>query len=271
MKTADPVLQRIAVGIEYDGSRYAGWQRQSDAPSIQAEVERALGAVADHAIEAVCGGRTDAGVHSHGQVAHFDTSARRSARGWALGANTELPADIAVLWAVEVPGEFHARYSAVSRTYRYVIQNRPVRPALSRQRVCWIHQPLDEAAMHEAAQCLLGEHDFSAFRASECQSRTAVRRLDRIAVTRLGECVSIEVTANAFLHHMVRNIAGTLIAVGRGDRPAAWVAETLASRDRRSAGITAPAGGLYFLRIGYPRHFGLPVTDPGTPAGSAGA
>jgi tRNA pseudouridine38-40 synthase len=256
MNTADPVVQRIAVGIEYDGSRYAGWQRQADAPSIQAEVERALGAVADHAVEAVCGGRTDAGVHAQGQVAHFDTSARRSLRGWALGANTELPADIAVLWAVEVPGEFHARYSAVSRTYRYVIQNRPVRPALSRQRVCWVHQPLDAAAMHDAAQCLLGEHDFSAFRASECQSRTAVRRLDRIAVARLGESVTIEVT---------------LIAVGRGDRPVAWVAETLASRDRRSAGITAPAGGLYFLRIGYPRHFGLPVTDPGASAMIAGA
>jgi len=271
MKTADPVLQRIAVGIEYDGSRYAGWQRQPAAPSIQAEVERALGAVADHAVEAVCGGRTDAGVHAFGQVAHFDTTARRSLRGWALGANTGLPADIAVLWAAHVSGEFHARYSAVSRTYRYVILNRPVRPALSRQHVCWIHQPLDEAAMHQAAQHLLGEHDFSAFRAAECQSRTAVRRLDRIAVTRLGESVTIEVTANAFLHHMVRNIAGTLIAVGRGDRPVAWVAEALASQDRRASGITAPAGGLYFLRIGYPRHFGLPIADAGASAMMTGA
>ena len=271
MNTRDPVQQRIAVGIEYDGRRFAGWQRQADAPSVQAEVERALGAVADHPVEATCGGRTDAGVHALGQVAHFDSTARRSMRGWALGANTALPPDIAVLWAVQVPGEFHARHSALARSYRYVIQNRAVRPALARQRACWVHEPLDEAAMHDAAQCLLGEHDFSAFRASECQSRTAVRRLDRIAVGRDADRVTIEVTANAFLHHMVRNIAGTLIAVGRGDRPRAWVAEALAGRDRRVAGITAPAGGLYFLRIEYPRHFGLPAADPAASAMIAGA
>jgi tRNA pseudouridine38-40 synthase len=159
----------------------------------------------------------------------------------------------------------------VARSYRYVIQNRPVRPALARQRACWIHQPLDAAAMHDAAQCLVGEHDFSAFRAAECQSRTPVRRLDRIAVERSGDQVVLEVTANAFLHHMVRNIAGTLIAVGLGERPAQWVAAALASRDRRAAGITAPAGGLYFLRIEYPHEFGLPVTVPGASAMIAGA
>jgi len=268
---AGGVTRRIAVGIEYDGARYAGWQRQRDARSVQAEVERSLGAVADHPVEATCGGRTDAGVHALGQVAHFDTAASRPMRGWTLGANTNLPADIAVLWAVEVPDRFHARYSALARSYRYVIQNRAVRPALARQRACWIHQPLDAAAMHEAAQCLVGEHDFSAFRAAECQSRTAVRRLDRIAVERAGDRVSIEVTANAFLHHMVRNIAGTLIAVGAGDRPGRWVAEALASLDRRAAGITAPAGGLYFLRIEYPHEFGLPVTEPGASAMIAGA
>ena len=269
--SAGGVTRRIAVGIEYDGARYAGWQRQAEVGSVQAEVEKALGAVADHAIAATCGGRTDAGVHALGQVVHFDTAAVRSMRGWALGANTHLPPDIAVLWAAEVPHEFHARYSALARTYRYLIQNRGVRPALARQRACWIHQPLDAAAMHEAAQCLPGEHDFSAFRAAECQSRSAVRRLDRISVVRSGDCVVIEVAANAFLHHMVRNIAGTLIAVGLGERPPRWVADALASRDRRQAGITAPAGGLYFLRIEYPRHFGLPVAPPGASAMIAGA
>jgi tRNA pseudouridine38-40 synthase len=263
--------RRIAIGIEYDGARYAGWQRQREVISVQAEVERALAAVADHPVEAGCGGRTDAGVHALGQVAHFDTTASRPMRGWTLGANTQLPPDIAVLWAVEVPAAFHARYSAVARSYRYVIQNRPVRPALARQRACWIHQPLDSAAMHDAAQCLVGEHDFSAFRAAECQSRTPVRRLDRIAVERNGDQVVLEVTANAFLHHMVRNIAGTLIAVGVGERPAQWVAAALASRDRRAAGITAPAGGLYFLRIEYPHEFRLPVTVPGASAMIAGA
>jgi len=271
MNTVEPARQRIAVGVEYDGGRYAGWQRQAEVPSIQAEVERALGVVADHGVEVTCGGRTDAGVHALGQVAHLDTHARRPMRGWALGANTVLPPDIAVLWAVEVPGDFHARYSALSRTYHYLIQNRAVRPALARHRACWIHEPLDAEAMHAAAQCLRGEHDFSAFRAAECQSRTAVRRLDRVTVRRDGDRVTIEVTANAFLHHMVRNIAGTLIAVGRGDRPPGWVAEALAGRDRRAAGITAPAAGLYFLRIEYPRHFGLPVTDPAASAMIAGA
>ncbi len=262
---------RIAIGIEYDGARYAGWQRQAEVDSVQAEVEKALGAVADHSVAATCGGRTDAGVHALGQVAHFDTTAVRSMRGWTLGTNTNLPPDIVVLWAAEVQQGFHARYSALGRTYRYLIQNRSVRPALARQRACWIHQPLDAVAMHEAAQCLVGEHDFSAFRAAECQSRTAVRRLARISVGRVGDQVAIEVTANAFLHHMVRNIAGTLIAVGRGEQPAGWVADALASRDRRAAGITAPAGGLYFLRIEYPRHFGLPVAEPGPPALIAGA
>ncbi len=263
--------QRIAVGIEYDGTRYAGWQRQPASPSVQSEVERALGAVADHPIEATCGGRTDAGVHALGQVAHFDSSAKRPMRGWALGANTLLPPDIAVLWAVTVPDDFHARYAALTRSYRYVIQNRPVRPALARHRACWVHQPLEAGAMHQAAQCLVGEHDFSAFRAAECQSRTPIRRLDRISVSRDQDVVTIEVTANAFLHHMVRNIAGTLLAVGRGEQPPDWVAEVLASRDRRSAGVTAPPGGLYFVHIDYPPEFGLPVTAAGASAIIAGA
>jgi tRNA pseudouridine38-40 synthase len=271
MASAETTGQRIAVGIEYDGSRYVGWQRQPEAPSVQAEIERALGTVADHPVGVTCGGRTDAGVHALGQVAHFDTVADRPLRGWTLGANTALPTDIVILWAAMVPGDFHARYSALSRSYRYVIQNRMVRPALARQRACWIHEALDEAAMNDAAQHLLGEHDFSAFRAAECQSRSPVRRVERISVARSGDLVTIEITANAFLHHMVRNIAGTLITVGRGEQPPAWVARTLAGRDRRSAGITAPAGGLYFLNIEYPRRFGLPAADAGASAMIAGA
>jgi tRNA pseudouridine38-40 synthase len=257
-----PATERIAIGIEYDGTRYAGWQRQAEVPSVQAEVERALSSVADHPVEVTCGGRTDAGVHALGQVAHFDTHARREPRGWALGANSLLPADVAVLWAAPVAPDFHARYTALSRRYRYVILNRASRPALARHRTCWTHRRLDADAMHAAAQCLVGEHDFSAFRASECQSRTPVRRLESIAVHRAGDRVVIDVMANAFLHHMVRNIAGTLIAVGQGDRPAAWIWEALASRDRRAAGITAPAAGLYLAAIDYPPGAGLPASPP---------
>jgi tRNA pseudouridine38-40 synthase len=270
MDSAD-MTQRVAVGVEYDGTRYAGWQRQAEVASVQAELERALGSVADHPVEVTCGGRTDAGVHGLGQVAHFDTCAARSMRGWTLGANTVLPADIAVTWASEVPAGFHARYSALARTYRYVILNRSARPALLRRRVCWIHRPLDARAMHDAAQCLVGEHDFSAFRAAECQSRTATRRVDSVTVSRQDEYLIMEIKANAFLHHMVRNIAGSLIAVGTGDQPLEWLAGVLASRDRREGGVTAPAGGLYFLRIDYPPEFGLPVTSAAPWAMIAGA
>ena len=264
MKPSPGPGQRIAVGIEYDGSAYAGWQRQPDSPSVQAEVERALGFVADHDVAVHCGGRTDTGVHAIGQVAHFDTHAIRSLRSWVLGANTRLPTDIAVTWARTVPADFHARYSALSRTYRYFILNRETRPALGRARVAWIHEPLDAGRMHEAAQLLVGEHDFSAFRAAECQSSSPVRRLQAIQVERDGQYVVMEVTANAFLHHMVRNIAGSLIAVGTGERDRDWFASILAGRERKLAGITAPAGGLYFLRIHYPDVHGLPV-----PSGNA--
>lgn len=262
---------RIAVGLEYDGSRYRGWQRQESAPSVQAEVERALAFVADHQVAATCAGRTDAGVHALGQVAHFDTGAVRTARSWVLGANTRLPPDIALLWAAPVADDFHARYSALARSYRYLIHNRQSRPAVLRHRVCWVHEPLDEAAMHAAAQALLGEHDFSAFRAAECQSRTPLRRVERIEVTRRGDFVALGVTANAFLHHMVRNIAGTLIAVGRGEHPVEWVREVLESRDRRTAGHTADAGGLYLAGVLFPVGTGLPVAEPAPWAMIAGA
>jgi len=255
-----PRTVRVAVGIEYDGGRYRGWQSQPQASSVQQEVERALGFVADHPVVLTCAGRTDAGVHALAQVAHFDTGATRSPRAWVLGANTRLPGDIALLWAMAPAAGFHARYSALARSYRYLVHNRSSRPALLRRRVCWFHPPLDAAAMDAAAQVLVGAHDFSAFRAAECQARSPVRQIERIAVQRHGEFITIDVTANAFLHHMVRNIAGTLLAVGRGERPVDWVQEVLAGRDRRLAGITAPAGGLYLTEVRYPAEFGLPVT-----------
>jgi tRNA pseudouridine38-40 synthase len=250
---------RLAVGIEYAGTRYAGWQRQQSAPSVQAEVERALGQVAGHPVAVTCAGRTDAGVHALGQVAHFETEAERPLRGWLLGTNGHLPPDIALTFVVPAADGFHARYSALARTYRYLILNRPTRAALLNQRALWRHAPLDAERMHEAAQALRGEHDFSAFRAAECQSRVPIRRLDRIEVRRAGDLVTVEVTANAFLHHMVRNIVGSALEVGEGARPVEWLAELLGSRDRRAAGPTAAPGGLYFARVDYPAGLGLPA------------
>ena len=254
---------RLAVGIEYAGTRYAGWQRQTAAPSVQAEVERALGLIGNHPVEILCAGRTDAGVHALGQVAHFETSAERPLRGWLIGVNGELPADIAVNFVVPVAADFHARYSARARTYRYVILNRPTRAPVLHDRVLWRHRALDAAAMHAAVQTLAGEHDFSAFRAAECQAKVPVRQLRSIAVRREGDFVTLEVTANAFLHHMVRNIVGSALKVGAGERPVEWIAEVLASRDRRLAGPTAPPGGLYFARVEYPAEHGLPVPGDG--------
>jgi tRNA pseudouridine38-40 synthase len=251
-------MPRIAFGLEYDGSRYRGWQSQANAPSVQAVLEPALSSVADHPITLTAAGRTDAGVHAAMQVVHFDAAVDRGERGWILGANTLLPRDISALWARPVPDDFSARYSAQARSYRFIIQNRRSRPALMHERACWVRDPLDAKPMHAAAQALCGEHDFTSFRATECQSRTPMRRLERISVARQGEYVYIDITANAFLHHMVRNIAGTLIAVGSGDKPIEWVADVLAARDRRAAGVTAAAGGLYLVGVRYPVDFKLP-------------
>jgi len=253
---------RLAVGIEYAGTRYAGWQRQQHAPSVQAEVERALGRIADHPVAVVCAGRTDAGVHALGQVAHFDSTARRPLRGWLLGTNAALPPDVALRWVVEVGGDFHARYSALARSYRYLVLNRPTRAPLASERVCQWRTPLDAERMHAALQVLVGEHDFSAFRAAECQAAVPVRRLTAISVRREGELVVFELTANAFLHHMVRNIVGSALPIGAGARDAAWLAELLARRDRTAAGPTAPPAGLYLAAVEYPAAAGIPRRAP---------
>ena len=251
-------MSRIAVGIEYDGSAYAGWQSQPGTITIQQALEKALSVIAAEPVSLTCAGRTDAGVHAWGQVAHFDTCATRAARSWVLGANSELPKDLSVSWAMPVPAHFHARYSAYARTYRYVVLNRDVRSALLARRVTWIHQRLDEAAMTHAARFLEGEHDFSAFRSSACQAKSPIRRLERLSVERRNEFLFIEVTANAFLHHMVRNIAGLLITVGKGEQPPQWALDVLRAKDRRQAAATAPATGLYLLSVRYPAAFGLP-------------
>jgi tRNA pseudouridine38-40 synthase len=256
-------VPRIAVGVEYDGSAYAGWQTQPAAPSVQQVAEAALARIAAAPVALVCAGRTDAGVHALGQVAHFDTEAVRAMRSWVLGANSELPPDVSLHFAQPVPGHFHARYSAEARTYRYLILNRSARSALQAQRATWVHRPLDAARMQAAAGALVGEHDFSAFRAAECQAKSPVRRLERLAVMRRGDWVLIEATANAFLHHMVRNIAGLLIAVGKGDASPDWAAEVLAGCDRTRAGATAPAAGLYLVAVRYPEVFGLPAPPGG--------
>lgn len=251
-------MSRIALGIEYDGSVFSGWQAQVHAPSVQSAVEGALTQVADHPVAVVAAGRTDAGVHAAMQVVHFDTSAVRTERNWMLGANCGLPRQVSVLWAREVPEAFHARYGALARSYRYFIFNREPRPALLSQRASWVRDALDHERMQSAAQHLLGEHDFSSFRAAECQAHSPLRNLHAIEVTRCGEFVTITVTANAFLHHMVRNIAGVLITIGRGDRPVEWMEEVLAARDRRRGGVTAPPQGLYLTAVRYATALQLP-------------
>lgn len=249
---------RIALGIEYDGSRYRGWQVQPGEPTLQGTLERALAAVAGHEVRLQCAGRTDAAVHATGQVAHFDTMARRAEHNWVFGCNANLPPDIRVLWAKVVADEFHARYSAVSRRYIYLMGNGPVRPALNRQRVAWCFHDLDLSAMSAAASFLCGEHDFSSFRSSNCQSRSPVRRVTAISVEERGELAVLEVTANAFLQHMVRNIAGVLMDIGAGKHPADWARWVLEARDRRKAAATAPAQGLYLVEVLYPQRFALP-------------
>ena len=258
-KIVQPQTRRIALGIEYDGSRFFGWQMQSHGTrTVQHEVERALSRVADHGVQVVCAGRTDTGVHATGQVVHFDTRAERKTRAWVMGVNANLPDDVCVHWASPVGDDFSARFSATLRSYRYVIQQRPARPALYHRRVAWVYQALDTRAMHEAAQALLGENDFSSFRSSVCQSEHAMRFMQSVDVNAEDTFVYIDIRANAFLHHMVRNIVGSLIKVGTGERPVSWIGELLAMKDRTRAGPTAPAEGLYLVAVQYPDEHGLP-------------
>lgn len=257
---------RVVLGVQYDGAGFRGWQAQRpQLRTVQICLEQALAAVADHPIKLVCAGRTDSGVHGVGQVVHFDTNATRSERAWVRGGNAHLPPDISLSWSRQAPGDFHARYSALARRYRYLIFNQPLRSPLWRERAAWCYRPLDAERMHKAGQALVGKYDFSSFRAAECQARHPVREIQELTVRRKDDGVVLEVKANAFLHHMVRNIAGVLMAIGMGDRPAEWVREVLEQRDRTQAGVTAPAEGLYLLAVYYPERFGLPVMTSSIP------
>lgn len=253
------MTQRIALGVEYDGSRFNGWQMQAHGiRTVQAVLEPALSQIADHAVRVVCAGRTDTGVHATGQVVHFDLNTERELKAWVLGVNALLPADVCVHWAREVDAEFSARFSAIQRSYRYVILNRPARAALLAKRVSWVYDRLDHDAMQQAALALLGEHDFSAFRSAACQAPHARRSMHAIELSREVDYIYIDIRANAFLHHMVRNIVGSLLMVGRGEQPVGWLAELLANKDRARAGPTAAADGLYLVKVEYPEHYGLP-------------
>ena len=253
---------RIALGLEYDGSRFLGWPTQPGGGTVQDALETALAAIAGEPIAVTCAGRTDRGVHAREQVVHFDTRAERPGTAWVRGVNALLPESAAVLWSCRVAESFHARYGARSRTYRYILINRAVRPALSAQGAGWMHAPLDVAAMREAARHLVGEHDFSAFRSAECQAKTAVRTLHELAIDRAGNRIDFLLRANAFLHHMVRNIVGTLVQVGKGARGPAWAQEVLQSRDRGRAAPTFSPQGLYLESVEYAASWNLPRTGP---------
>lgn len=250
---------RIALGIEYDGTGFFGWQRQSEGRTVQSCVEAALSEVADHQVKVVCAGRTDTGVHATGQVVHLDTTAVRAMEGWKRGGNAHLPADVRVQWAHPVDDSFHARFGATERSYRYVIHNHPVRSALLRNRVGWEYLPLDESRMITASRHLPGEHDFTSFRAVACQAHSPLRTIYHLELARRGDFIYLDIKANAFLHHMVRCIAGVLIAVGRGEQAPAWVAEVLAAKDRSLSGVNAPPAGLYLVAVRYPDEFRLPT------------
>ncbi len=249
---------RVAAGVSYNGAGYHGWQRQAnDLNTLQQQLESALSKVADHAISVVCAGRTDAGVHALNQVIHFETTAQRNEREWMLGVNSYLPADIRMHWVQMVTDDFHARFSALARRYRYIIYNAHVHSALLHNQVTWHHRPLDEQRMAAAAQYLLGEHDFTSYRALACQAKSPIRTIYELTVQRQAEFIFINVKANAFLHHMVRNMAGVLLMIGARKQEPQWAQAVLKARDRVQGGVTAPASGLYFVKVYYPEQFNL--------------
>jgi tRNA pseudouridine38-40 synthase len=256
-------ITKLALGIEYDGSRYYGWQRQSEVASVQGCLEQALSKVAAHPVSVFCAGRTDAGVHGTGQVVHFETTSQRKDAAWTMGVNTHLPRDIAVRWVKEVDSDFHARFSATARRYRYIIYNHRYRPAILQQGLTHFYAPLDAERMERAAQCLLGENDFTSFRALQCQSRTPWRNVKHVNVTRYGRYIVVDIKANAFVHHMVRNIVGSLLEIGCGNQSETWMEELLAAKDRTLAAATARAEGLYLVAVDYPERFDLPQPPMG--------
>lgn len=267
-----PSLQRIVVSLEYDGTDFSGWQRQR-APvqsTIQQHLEQALSQIADQPISTICAGRTDAGVHATCQVVHFDTSIDRGSQAWLKGTNSLLPDSISVLWSKAVEQNFHARFSAFARRYYYVILQQEIAPAILANYVTHIREPLNHEAMHEAAQLLLGENDFSCFRAAGCQSKSPCRNVTQANVFKQGVFVILDIKANAFLQHMVRNIVGSLLDIGRGEQEPIWITQLLTGKDRCKAGRTAPPHGLYLVEVNYPAEIGLPPSfaipsflDPG--------
>ncbi len=251
------MVQRIVLGVEYDGSGYSGWQWQTGAKTVQSELQKALSKVAAEDITVICAGRTDAGVHALEQVVHFDTEAVRDLHSWLMGGNSHLPDQVRIVWAQYAIADFHARYSAIARFYRYIILNRKVKSALLAKQSTWCYRPLDEQKMHQAAQYLIGEHDFSSFRAQGCQSKSPRRFMYFINVYRQDERVIMDISANAFLHHMVRNIAGVLIEIGTGEKPINWTHHLLKVKERKQGGVTAPAEGLYLGAVFYPKQYGI--------------
>ncbi|WP_017445969.1 tRNA pseudouridine(38-40) synthase TruA [Gayadomonas joobiniege] len=254
---------KIALGVEYEGANYSGWQRQSHVKSVQQTLEQALSQIAQSEISVVCAGRTDAGVHATGQVVHFECPVPRKLSAWTLGANTLLPDDIAIRWSHLVDRHFDARFSATARRYRYIIFNNRFRPGILRHGVTQIYEPLDATKMHQAAQALVGEQDFTAFRASHCQSNTPYRNVHKVSVVRMGAYLVVDISANAFLHHMVRNIVGSLVEVGKGVQPIDWLKTLLMQKDRTLAAATAKANGLYLVDVTYPDKFELPKVPVG--------
>jgi tRNA pseudouridine38-40 synthase len=250
---------RIALGIEYDGAAHCGWQSQPNGCGVQDKLEAALTGIATEKVSLICAGRTDTGVHALAQVAHFDTTVRRPDTAWVRGVNALLPDSVAVQWAQQVDDRFHARFSAVSRTYTYVLYNHPVRPAMQTGKVGWYHAPLDVAAMRTAAQHLIGQHDFSAFRAAECQAKTSIKTINYINLVASGEYISLTLNANGFLHHMVRNIIGSLIYIGAGKQPVTWMQELLLAKDRTRSAPTFAPDGLYLVAIEYEDKWQLPA------------